>query len=218
MSPLIAIAQALMAQGNGLLAMDESVGTCNRRLAEFGFAQTQDSCRRYRELFVTAPGLSEAISSAILFDENLHQNTRDGIQVRQERGDDKAGRPDLQHHPRALSNAPDDDFICHLSLLHHLDQRPRVLAQCDGVGIFRRRIYDGRTALDVGQPGLVFGDGKLQGSNGREHVAWPQDALGRDWPAHDAQQSIADRPRHQDIARHLAFELVDHALPHLRCE
>lgn len=79
MTPLIATAQALMAPGKGLLAMDESVGTCNRRLAEFGIAQTEDARRRYRELLVTAPGLSESISGAILFDETLHQTTGDGV-------------------------------------------------------------------------------------------------------------------------------------------
>ena len=81
MNPLIATAQALMAPGKGLLAMDESVGTCNRRLAEFGIAQTEESRRRYRELLVTAPGLSESISGAILFDETLHQHTRDGVPI-----------------------------------------------------------------------------------------------------------------------------------------
>ncbi len=79
MNSLIATAQTLMAPGKGLLAMDESVGTCNRRLAEHGIAQTEVSRRRYRELLVTAPGLSEAISGAILFDETLGQNTRDGV-------------------------------------------------------------------------------------------------------------------------------------------
>lgn len=78
-APLIAMAQALMAPGKGLLAMDESVGTCNRRLAEVGIAQTEESRRRYRELLVTAPGLSEAISGAILFDATLQQNTGDGV-------------------------------------------------------------------------------------------------------------------------------------------
>ena len=67
-----------MAPGKGLLAMDESVDTCNRRLAENGIAQTQESRRRYRELLVTAPGLSGFISGAILFEETLHQDTRDG--------------------------------------------------------------------------------------------------------------------------------------------
>ncbi len=77
-APLIATAQALMAPGKGLLAMDESVDTCNQRLAEFGIAQTEVSRRRYRELLVTAPGLSDSISGAILFDETLHQDTGDG--------------------------------------------------------------------------------------------------------------------------------------------
>lgn len=78
-APLIATAQALMAPGKGLLAMDESVSTCNRRLAEVGIAQTEESRRRYRELLVTAPGLSEAISGAILFDATLQQKTGDGV-------------------------------------------------------------------------------------------------------------------------------------------
>lgn len=78
MTALIATVQTLTAHGKGLLAMDESVGTCNRRLAELGIAQTEESRRRYRELLVTATGLSEAISGAILFDETIHQSTRDG--------------------------------------------------------------------------------------------------------------------------------------------
>jgi fructose-bisphosphate aldolase, class I len=78
-SALTATARALMASGKGLLAMDESVGTCNRRLAEVGIAQTEKTRRRYRELLVTAPGLPEAISGAILFDETLHQSTRDCV-------------------------------------------------------------------------------------------------------------------------------------------
>lgn len=81
MNRLIATVQALMAPGKGLLAMDESVGTCNRRLAEFSIAQTEESRRRYRELLVTAPGLCESISGAILFDETLHQHTRDGVPI-----------------------------------------------------------------------------------------------------------------------------------------
>jgi fructose-bisphosphate aldolase class I len=79
MNPLVATAQALMAPGKGLLAMDESAGTCNRRLAEFGIEQTEESRRRWRELLATAPGLSDSISGAILFDETLHQSTRHGV-------------------------------------------------------------------------------------------------------------------------------------------
>ncbi|MGK2897486.1 MAG: class I fructose-bisphosphate aldolase [Burkholderiaceae bacterium] len=78
MSPLIATVRAMMVRGKGLLAMDESVGTCNRRFADLGIEQTEESRRRYRELLITAAGLSETISGAILFDETIHERTRDG--------------------------------------------------------------------------------------------------------------------------------------------
>lgn len=77
---MIATAQALMVPGKGLLAMDESVGTCNRRLAEAGITQTEETRRRYRELLVTTPSLSESISGAILFEETVRQATTDGTQ------------------------------------------------------------------------------------------------------------------------------------------
>ena len=79
MSTLMATAQALMTPGKGLLAMDESVDTCNQRLAEFGIAQNEASRSRYRELLLTTPSLCESISGAILFDETLRQQTWDGV-------------------------------------------------------------------------------------------------------------------------------------------
>lgn len=79
MNALAATAQALMACGKGLLAMDEPVGTCNRRLAEHGIAPTDENRRRCRALRVTTAGLSESISGAILFDATLTQRTHDGM-------------------------------------------------------------------------------------------------------------------------------------------
>lgn len=76
---LIGTARTLMAPGKGLLAMDESLGTCNRRFAPLGIAQTEENRRRYRELLVTAPGLAEHISGAILFHETLYQSSADGV-------------------------------------------------------------------------------------------------------------------------------------------
>jgi fructose-bisphosphate aldolase class I len=75
---LEATAQALMADGKGLLAMDESTGTCNRRFAKLGIPLTVEARRAYRELIVTAPGLGESISGAILFDETIRQQKKDG--------------------------------------------------------------------------------------------------------------------------------------------
>ena len=71
-------AKALMADDKGLLAMDESNPTCNKRFAKLGIAQTGQARRDYRELIVTTPGLSESISGAILYDETVRQQQRDG--------------------------------------------------------------------------------------------------------------------------------------------
>ncbi|WP_287812810.1 class I fructose-bisphosphate aldolase [Pseudomonas sp.] len=76
---LIDTAQALMAPGKGILAMDESLGTCNRRFAQVGIDPTEENRRRYRELLVTTPGLAAHISGAILFEETLYQHTAGGV-------------------------------------------------------------------------------------------------------------------------------------------
>lgn len=71
-------AQQLMAGNKGLLAMDESIPTANKRFAAAGIPQTIDYRRKYRELIVTTPGLGDCISGAILFDETIHQAAADG--------------------------------------------------------------------------------------------------------------------------------------------
>ena len=71
--------QQLFAGNNGLLAMDESTGTCNKRFAAAGIPQTIEMRRKYRELIVTTPGLHESIGGAILYDETIRQQTKDGI-------------------------------------------------------------------------------------------------------------------------------------------
>jgi fructose-bisphosphate aldolase class I len=75
---VVATARALVAGDKGLLAMDESNPTCNKRFAAAGIAQTEEARRAYRELIVTTAGLSESISGAILYDETIRQRTRDG--------------------------------------------------------------------------------------------------------------------------------------------
>jgi fructose-bisphosphate aldolase class I len=71
-------AKAMVADDKGLLAMDESHPTCNKRFAKLGIPQTMEARRAYRELIVTTPGLGECISGAILFDETIRQQTKDG--------------------------------------------------------------------------------------------------------------------------------------------
>jgi fructose-bisphosphate aldolase class I len=75
---LIDTARAMVADGKGLLAMDESNPTCNKRFAPLGIPQTEAARRAYRELIVTTPGLGESINGAILYDETIRQKTAKG--------------------------------------------------------------------------------------------------------------------------------------------
>ncbi len=76
---LIDTAMAMVAGDKGLLAMDESNPPCNTRFAVLGIPQAEEARRAYRELIVTAPGLGESISGAILYDETIRQQKKDGI-------------------------------------------------------------------------------------------------------------------------------------------
>lgn len=75
---LMDTAMALVADDKGLLAMDESNPTCDKRFAKLGIPQTEEMRRAYRELIVTTPGLNEFISGAILYDETVRQKKKDG--------------------------------------------------------------------------------------------------------------------------------------------
>src|ERR1039457_1940854 len=78
MQELIDTARALVAGDKGLLAMDESNPTCNKRFAKLGIPETEEARRAYRELIVSTPGLGECISGAILYDETIRQRKKDG--------------------------------------------------------------------------------------------------------------------------------------------
>ena len=67
-----------MQAGKGLLAMDESNPTCNKRFAKLGIPQTEEARRAWRELILSTPGLGEFISGAILYDETIRQSKNDG--------------------------------------------------------------------------------------------------------------------------------------------
>ncbi len=76
---LVNTAKELLAPGKGILAMDESSSTCNKRFEKLGIAQTEEMRRKYRELIVTTPELNEYISGAILYDETVGQKASDGV-------------------------------------------------------------------------------------------------------------------------------------------
>jgi len=75
---IIATAKKLVSDDKGLLAIDESTPTCNKRFKKAGIPQTIENRRSYRELILTTPGLGEFISGIILYDETIRQTKKDG--------------------------------------------------------------------------------------------------------------------------------------------
>ena len=72
-------AQAMVAAGKGIIAIDESTGTIKKRFDSVNVESTEENRRAYREMLLTTPKLGEYISGAILFDETLRQSTKDGV-------------------------------------------------------------------------------------------------------------------------------------------
>ena len=75
---IIKTAKTLVANDKGLLAIDESNPTCNKRFEAAGIPQTEEFRRSYREMIITTPGLGECISGLILYDETIRQKKKDG--------------------------------------------------------------------------------------------------------------------------------------------
>ena len=75
---LVDTARMLVADDKGLLAIDESNATCNKRFAALGIPQTEEARRAWRELILTTRGLGDSISGLILYDETIRQGKKDG--------------------------------------------------------------------------------------------------------------------------------------------
>ena len=76
---LAAIAQAMVAPGKGIIAIDESTATIKKRFDSVGIDCTEENRRAYREMLLTTPKLGQHISGAILYDETLRQKTKSGV-------------------------------------------------------------------------------------------------------------------------------------------
>src|SRR5437899_1497447 len=71
-------AKALVAEGKGILAADESTGTIKKRFDSIGLESTEETRRAYRDMLFTTPGVEEFISGVILYDETIRQSAHDG--------------------------------------------------------------------------------------------------------------------------------------------
>jgi len=81
MDKLAAVASAMVADGRGILAADESSGTIARRFASLGVESTERTRLDYRQILVGAPGLSRFIGAVIFYDETLRQRMPDGTPI-----------------------------------------------------------------------------------------------------------------------------------------
>jgi fructose-bisphosphate aldolase class I len=100
-------AQALVAEGKGILAADESTGTIKKRLDSIGVDSTENTRRAYRELLFTTEGAEEFISGVILYDETIRQSASDGTpfpKVLESRGIIPGIKVDLGAKPLALTD------------------------------------------------------------------------------------------------------------------
>lgn len=71
-------AAAMVARGKGVLAADESSGTCEKRFKSVNVECTEENRRAYRGLLFATPGVEQYVSGVILFDETIRQKTADG--------------------------------------------------------------------------------------------------------------------------------------------
>jgi fructose-bisphosphate aldolase, class I len=78
MSDLHEIAKALVAEGKGILAADESSGTIKKRFDSISVESTEENRRAYRDLLFTTEGAEEFISGVILYDETIRQSSANG--------------------------------------------------------------------------------------------------------------------------------------------
>lgn len=76
---LNAVAKAMVGNGKGILAADESSPTIKKRFDTIDTESTEENRRRYREMLFTTPGLADYIGGVILFDETIRQKTADGV-------------------------------------------------------------------------------------------------------------------------------------------
>lgn len=79
LNELKATAKAMVADGKGILAADESSPTIKKRFDSIDTESTEENRRRYREMLFTTPGVADFIGGVILYDETIRQSTSDGV-------------------------------------------------------------------------------------------------------------------------------------------
>lgn len=116
MKSLQAVAQALVADGKGILAADESGGTIKKRFDSISVESTEENRRDYRQMLFTTDGAEAYVSGVILFDETIRQKASDGkrlVKILEDRGIipgikvDKGAKPLALHEGETVTEGLD---------------------------------------------------------------------------------------------------------------
>jgi fructose-bisphosphate aldolase class I len=133
----------MVAPGKGLLAADESAGTCKKRFDSVKVESTEENRRAYRELLFTTPGIERHVSGVILFDETLRQSTKEGVnfgKYLQSRGIIPGIKVDAGAHDMALHPGE--------KVTEGLDGLPKRMAEYFGMGA---RFAKWRAVITIGE-------------------------------------------------------------------
>jgi len=137
-------AQAMVAEGKGILAADESSGTIKKRFEKIGVASTEENRRDYRELlFRSTEAMKNYISGVILYDETIRQRAKDGtalVKLIEVAGSLPGIKVDLGAKPLAL--CPGE------TVTEGLDGLRERLVEYRGLGA---RFAKWRATYDIGQ-------------------------------------------------------------------
>lgn len=136
-------ARELVAPYKGILAADESTGTIGKRFEQIGVESSVEQRRRYRQLLLTTPGLSDHISGVILYDETIRQASDDGtpfVRVLEETGVIPGIKVDTGTKPLALF--PDE------TVTEGLDDLRERLVEYRGLGA---RFAKWRATIIIGE-------------------------------------------------------------------
>jgi fructose-bisphosphate aldolase, class I len=138
-------ARALVAEGKGILAADESTSTIEKRLRGAGVDPVLENRRAYREMLFTTPETGGFISGVILYDETIRQKAADGtpfVEVLKRQGIISGIKVDRGAKP--LAGFPDE------KITEGLDGLRERLAEYANLGA---RFAKWRAVIEIG-PGI----------------------------------------------------------------
>lgn len=73
------IAKKLVEHPKGIFAADQSGGSIEAMFSVHSIDSTEESRRKYQQIFLTTPGIERYVNGVILFDETARQSTDDGV-------------------------------------------------------------------------------------------------------------------------------------------